>query len=515
MTVNLSPSVVTSLFFVWTALIVISHGTESNENKLGSSFFFYQQSTYPRDCKEIHDQCSSHNSTGVFTIKPDGYSDPFEVFCDSTDNLGGWTVIERRVDGAIDFNRSWESYKFGFGFLSQELWIGNERLSFLTNQKRYQLVIEMTTFSDFVNKLVYDNFRISDEFTNYKLVNVGEYSGVIENITFCGTNMLFGNCNDVCQRTCEAPNDCQNNACTKAEDCVCPEGFFIEGDECVHKNQCGCYVEELQKIILEGEFYVNVGCTRKGTCTNGAINWDDSYECDSSEVCEVRDDIRQCFPQNTCSDCKDCQEIYDAGFRDNGLYMITPTDWPGSAFEVYCNMTDGGGWTVFQRRVDGSEDFYLGWDSYKEGFGNNSHEFWLGNDKLHYLTKQKTYEIRIDLVNRYGAPYYAKFDLFRINDESDNYRLSDVGSYSGTADTRSSPDGIQLKYHLNYEFTTKDRDNDDNDANCAIAWDGAWWYNGCHRSNLNALYGSSSLWWIYLPGHGGYIKFTEMKIRPI
>lgn len=88
---------------------------------------------------------------------------------------------------------------------------------------------------------------------------------------------------------------------------------------------------------------------------------------------------------------------------------------------------------VFQRRVDGSEDFYLGWDSYKEGFGNNSHEFWLGNDKLHYLTKQKTYEIRIDLVNRYGAPYYAKFDLFRINDESDNYRLSDVGSYSGTA----------------------------------------------------------------------------------
>lgn len=79
---------------------------------------------------------------------------------------------------------------------------------------------------------------------------------------------------------------------------------------------------------------------------------------------------------------------------------------------------------VFQRRVNGSQGFFLNWNDYKEGFGNVDHEFWLGNDKIYVLTNQKTYEWRIDFMNRDGAPYYAQFDHFRINDETDNYRLS-------------------------------------------------------------------------------------------
>ena len=53
------------------------------------------------------------------------------------------------------------------------------------------------------------------------------------------------------------------------------------------------------------------------------------------------------------------------------MYTINPDG--GKPIRVLCDMTtDGGGWTVFQRRLDGSVDFFRDWKSYKEGFGSLS-----------------------------------------------------------------------------------------------------------------------------------------------
>ncbi|XP_071836407.1 fibrinogen-like protein A [Apostichopus japonicus] len=219
---------------------------------------------------------------------------------------------------------------------------------------------------------------------------------------------------------------------------------------------------------------------------------------------------------------KDCLDVFNAGNTTDGIYTIKPTNWTGDSFDVFCNMTDGGGWTVFQRRVDGSVDFYRNWQSYKEGFGELDHEFWLGNDKLYDLTNQGDYQLRIDMVNKHGAPYYAKFDLFRINDESANYRLSGLGTFNGTADTDGGiRGGSALSHHLNSAFSTFDRDTDDKDStNCAVSRHGAWWYKSCAFSNLNGNYmaaddAKSSIHWRNLPGGWYHIKYTEMKIRPV
>ncbi|XP_071849066.1 fibrinogen-like protein A [Apostichopus japonicus] len=224
----------------------------------------------------------------------------------------------------------------------------------------------------------------------------------------------------------------------------------------------------------------------------------------------------------TIGEMSNCLDYFNAGYTTNGLYTIKPNNWPGPAFEVFCNMTDGGGWTVFQRRVNGSVDFYRNWTSYKEGFGQPDHEFWLGNDKLFYLTNQGNYQLRIDMVNRDGAPYYAKFDFFRISDESDNYRLSGLGNFNGTAEIEGgAPSGYALSEHLNAPFSTYDRDNDKSDAtHCAVSLHGAWWYNNCAFSNLNGAYhassgDASSIVWLSLPGGTYNIKYTEMKLRPI
>ncbi|XP_028391558.1 ficolin-2-like [Dendronephthya gigantea] len=206
---------------------------------------------------------------------------------------------------------------------------------------------------------------------------------------------------------------------------------------------------------------------------------------------------------------RSCAHLYGLGVRKDGVYTINP-DGLGS-FQVRCNMsTDGGGWTVFQRRQDGSHDFYLGWSDYKAGFGDLNGEFWLGLDKIHRLWKSGQNVLRVDLMDFNGAERYAKYGTFSVADESDKYRLN-IGSYSGNV-------GDSLDYHNQMQFTTKDSDNDADGNNCATRFKGAWWYKHCHQSNLNGLYlgagqtGASGIRWTNW--HSFSMKKTEMKIRP-
>ncbi|KAK7090942.1 hypothetical protein V1264_010676 [Littorina saxatilis] len=96
----------------------------------------------------------------------------------------------------------------------------------------------------------------------------------------------------------------------------------------------------------------------------------------------------------------------------------------GSPLLVYCDQnTDNGGWTVFQRRQDGSVDFYRNWTEYQHMFGDLEGNFWLGLDALHMLTSSQSYELRVDLMTFSGTKGYATYSNFTISDSSDNYRL--------------------------------------------------------------------------------------------
>jgi len=113
------------------------------------------------------------------------------------------------------------------------------------------------------------------------------------------------------------------------------------------------------------------------------------------------------------------------------VYTINPDG--GKPMKVYSDIaTDGVGWTVFQKRFDGSIDFYLGWEVYANGFGNLNGEIWLGNDNLHRLTTAYNVTLRADLEDFDGDIRYAKYTKFNVSDEGDKYRLS-IGGYSGTA----------------------------------------------------------------------------------
>ncbi|KAI8518306.1 cell surface pattern recognition receptor signaling pathway [Branchiostoma belcheri] len=216
---------------------------------------------------------------------------------------------------------------------------------------------------------------------------------------------------------------------------------------------------------------------------------------------------------------RDCMELLSTGHDVSDVYTIYPDGDGKSPVHVYCDMdTDGGGWTLFQKRQDGSVSFYRDWQAYKTGFGDLRGEFWLGNDNLHRLTAQDVYELRVDLEDFEGNTAYAKYNIFRVEDEVHKYRLT-ISGYNGTAgDAMTDP----FHPHDGMYFSTRDRENDIHTSeHCAQVYKGAWWYEKCHRANLNGLYHGGAhqsfadgVNWFPWKGYDYSLKTTEMKIRP-
>ncbi|XP_057350096.1 tenascin-X isoform X3 [Manis pentadactyla] len=207
---------------------------------------------------------------------------------------------------------------------------------------------------------------------------------------------------------------------------------------------------------------------------------------------------------------RDCGEEMENGARTSRATTIFFNGNRERPLSVFCDMeTDGGGWLVFQRRMDGQTDFWRDWEDYAHGFGNISREFWLGNEALHSLTRSGDYSLRVDL--RAGdEAVFAQYDSFRVDSAAENYRLHLEG-YHGTA-------GDSMSYHSGSVFSARDRDPNNLLISCAVSYRGAWWYRNCHYANLNGLYGSTvdhqGVSWYYWKGFEFSVPFTEMKLRP-
>ena len=207
-----------------------------------------------------------------------------------------------------------------------------------------------------------------------------------------------------------------------------------------------------------------------------------------------------------------CKEAMQNGITNDRQIIMKAGSAPPTS--VYCDMTtDGGGWTVIQRRVDNSTDFNRTWDVYKAGFGDPLKNFWIGLENIYSMTNEGKRTLRIELKHMDGDQGFAKYANFKITSELGKYAVVNLGSFEGTI-------GDSMSTSLNDKFSTWDQDNDDDSgANCATMRGGPWWYGHCSKARLNSLFpwdqghtskqGNKWITW----KTDRKLVFTEMKLR--
>eukprot|EP00112_Aurelia_sp_Birch-Aquarium-sp1_P018727 Seg451.5 transcript_id=Seg451.5/GoldUCD/mRNA.D3Y31 product=Ryncolin-3 protein_id=Seg451.5/GoldUCD/D3Y31 len=254
------------------------------------------------------------------------------------------------------------------------------------------------------------------------------------------------------------------------------------------------------------ETLVGHGCKRRKPCPKG-FRCEDTCECPGYRCIPLYDETSSCA----------------AGLnRDrkiSNLYRITNKTVNPFLAHCFLHPYNGRGFLLIQRRIDGSTDFYRGWEDYKHGFGNLEGNFWIGLEKLHQLAGPgKGALLRIDMKHASSdKKFRASYEVFEVANEADNYRLR-TGKYHGNSENR-------LAQNNGRQFSTFDRDNDATSRyNCAKMKKGAWWYASCEPTNLNGLYpskgevGGKYMTWFDIGGTGqkdkyGGITYSQMSIE--
>ncbi|XP_033757315.1 ficolin-1-A-like [Pecten maximus] len=228
---------------------------------------------------------------------------------------------------------------------------------------------------------------------------------------------------------------------------------FAAAIDAEHISEALCKSDQFKKVqnLVEAELSLdkissNTGIRNRAMCAKHCINegclsfsyTEVNKKCDTYSRFIVEKKDADVFLKGPPPLCCEFETRVDQlpNTESSGVYDFITTE--GENLKVFYDTdTEDGPWIVIQRRTNGDVDFYRNWEDYKNGFGN------------------------------------IQYSTFHVANEAQNYRLS-VQGFSGNISYDA------LSAHDGYDFTTFDRDNDDQiGENCAHTYLGAWWYSNC------------------------------------
>ncbi|KAK3799723.1 hypothetical protein RRG08_017424 [Elysia crispata] len=179
-------------------------------------------------------------------------------------------------------------------------------------------------------------------------------------------------------------------------------------------------------------------------------------------------------------DCTDGKLM--SNYTEDKMYLIKPSLAP-EPFMVFCQMSSDPAMTRIQLKVSENMSFNKTWQEFKDGFNfTPQKDFWLGNDKIHYITTSNPHTLVIALVVD-DVVYKQYLHDFIMANETEDYAVTYREAFLNSS----------LELYLepcwgndSIEFSTFDRDNDGMTAiDCATEFGAGWWYQAPNCSACN------------------------------
>lgn len=200
----------------------------------------------PESCDAIK------TSSGNALIAP-GPGKAVETYCDA-----GWTLVQSRYNGSVDFNQNYQTYIDGFGNPDGEFWIGNEALYRLTRDNCSSARIQMVDIYGNAWEANYEDFRVGPASSGYRLSAQG-FTGNASDALSYQNNMEFS--------AIDRDRDISNSNCAADYE----GGWWFS--HCQHANLNGKYVLGLSWFDGDHNEWIAIAASRitlrtKDECTN-------------------------------------------------------------------------------------------------------------------------------------------------------------------------------------------------------------------------------------------------------